>query len=152
MPTESTSCASWPPISARTRTTCARSRTPAPTASGRSADRFSTRTGDSGRTAEGGIHRKGVGCHTSGAAGARELTTGPGSIPMAQAGQAWGGLAAGLGEAVVEYESIIGDVRQAWQSGTGDAVAERITALRDWLIDAAAGATANAAKAEVQAT
>lgn len=82
---------------------------------------------------------------------ARDLETGPGSAPMAQAGQAWVRLAAGLGEAVVEYEQIIGALRQAWRSTGNEVDLQRLSTLGRWLGEAAAAATSNAMKAEAQA-
>ncbi|MEV0252249.1 PPE domain-containing protein [Nocardia sp. NPDC050712] len=82
---------------------------------------------------------------------ARELTTGPGAIPMAEAGVAWARLAADFGAAAVEYELIIAAVRTAWQSNTSNLVLERIAKLRDWMTEAAAAASENALKAEKQA-
>ncbi|MEV0293227.1 PPE domain-containing protein [Nocardia sp. NPDC050710] len=82
---------------------------------------------------------------------ARDLTTGPGAIPMAEAGAAWAKLAADFGTAAVEYELVIAAIRGAWQSSTSRDVLERITGLRDWLSEAASAATANAVRAETQA-
>ncbi|GAA5067182.1 PPE domain-containing protein [Nocardia callitridis] len=81
----------------------------------------------------------------------RELSTGPGAVPMAEAGAAWGRLAATMGGAVVEYEQIIAELRLAWQSNTSNAVLERISTLRDWITDAASAAANNALRAESQA-
>ncbi|MFI9633231.1 PPE domain-containing protein [Nocardia sp. NPDC051929] len=81
---------------------------------------------------------------------ARELTTGPGAVPMAEAVAAWSRLAASFGAAVVEYEKVLADVRGAWQSGRSDEVLQQITTLRDWLVDAAAAAAANAARFQAQ--
>ena len=82
---------------------------------------------------------------------ARELTTGPGAVPMAEAGAAWGRLATSFGAAVVEYEQIVESLRSAWQSQTSGPVLDSISRLRDWLVDATNSATANAARAEIQA-
>lgn len=82
---------------------------------------------------------------------ARELTTGPGALPLAEAGAAWAKLAAGLGGAVVEYEQIVATLRGAWQSSTSRDVLDRITSLRDWLTESATAAGDNALKAEKQA-
>jgi hypothetical protein len=81
---------------------------------------------------------------------ARELTRGPGAVPMAEAVAAWSRLAASFGAAVVEYEKVLADMRGAWQSGRSDEVLQRITTLRDWLIDAAAAAAANATRFQAQ--
>ncbi|WP_039795620.1 PPE domain-containing protein [Nocardia araoensis] len=81
---------------------------------------------------------------------ARDLTTGPGAVPMAEAVSAWSRLAASFGAAVVEYEKVLADVRGAWQSGRSDEVLQRITTLRDWLVEAAAAAAANAARFQAQ--
>ncbi|MFF0491331.1 PPE domain-containing protein [Nocardia sp. NPDC004068] len=82
---------------------------------------------------------------------ATDLTTGPGPVPMAEAGAAWARLAAAFGAAVVEYEVILTALRGAWQSSASDAVHERITTLRDWLGDTAGAAANNSARAEAQA-
>ncbi|WP_280491761.1 PPE domain-containing protein [Nocardia asiatica] len=83
---------------------------------------------------------------------ARDLTTGPGAVPMAEAVTAWSRLAASFGAAVVEYEKVLADMRGAWQSGRSDEVIHRVAALRDWLVDAAAAAAANAARFQAQVT
>ncbi|MGY1979742.1 PPE domain-containing protein [Nocardia gipuzkoensis] len=83
---------------------------------------------------------------------ARDLATGPGAVPMAEAVTAWSRLAASFGAAVVEYEKVLADMRGAWQSGRSDEVIHRVTTLRDWLVDAAAAAAANAARFQAQVT
>ncbi|WP_330252274.1 PPE domain-containing protein [Nocardia sp. NBC_00565] len=82
---------------------------------------------------------------------ARELATGPGAVPMAEAGAAWTRLAAGFGTAVAEYELIVAALRGAWQSSTSGPVLDRVSMLRDWLADAATAAGNNASRAETQA-
>ncbi|WP_429428384.1 PPE domain-containing protein [Nocardia sp. GAS34] len=82
---------------------------------------------------------------------ARELVTGPGAVPMAEAGAAWGRLATSFGAAVLEYEWIVESLRRAWQSQTSGPVLDSVSRLRDWLVDATNSATANAARAEAQA-
>ncbi|WP_327095471.1 PPE family protein [Nocardia vinacea] len=82
---------------------------------------------------------------------ARELSTGPGAVPMAEAGAAWTRLAAGFDTAVVEYELIVASMRGAWQSTTSGPVLDRIARLRDWLADAATSAGNNAVRAETHA-
>lgn len=81
---------------------------------------------------------------------ARELTTGAGSVPMAEAVQAWTRLAASLGAAVVEYEKAVVEIRGAWGSGRSSEVLQRISTLRDWLMEAAGAAAANAARFQAQ--
>ncbi|MEV0105609.1 PPE domain-containing protein [Nocardia sp. NPDC050799] len=81
---------------------------------------------------------------------ARDLTAGPGAVPMAEAVQAWARLAASFGAAVVEYERMVLEMRGAWGSGRSSEVLQRVSALRDWLVDAAAAATANAARFQAQ--
>ncbi|WP_280381786.1 PPE domain-containing protein [Nocardia wallacei] len=81
---------------------------------------------------------------------AQDLTTGPGSVPMAEAAAAWSRLATGFGAAVVEYEQILAALRGAWQSGRSDAVMERVSRLRDWLAEAAGAAAQNAARMQAQ--
>lgn len=81
---------------------------------------------------------------------ARDLTAGPGGIPMAEAVQAWTRLAASFGAAVVEYERAVLDMRGAWGSGRSNEVLQRISTLRDWLVEAATTATANAVRFQSQ--
>ncbi len=82
---------------------------------------------------------------------ARDLGTGPGPIPMAEAGATWAHLASSFGAAAVEYEAILVTLRGAWQSVSSATVHDRISSLRDWLGGAAQAASANAARAEQQA-
>ncbi|MEU0504993.1 PPE domain-containing protein [Nocardia sp. NPDC005998] len=82
---------------------------------------------------------------------ARELTTGPGPVPMAEAGASWSRLSLAFGAAVVEYQQILATLQNAWQSQGSNAVHERISKLRDWLADAAAQAANNATRAASQA-
>ncbi|WP_280234044.1 PPE domain-containing protein [Nocardia cyriacigeorgica] len=81
---------------------------------------------------------------------ARELTTGPGSLPLAEAGAAWAQLAAELGTAVVDFERVVLGLRGAWQSGTSREVLDKVSRLRDWLAEASAAAANNAVRAETQ--
>ncbi|MFI7666826.1 PPE domain-containing protein [Nocardia sp. NPDC049526] len=82
---------------------------------------------------------------------ARDLTTGRGAAPMAEAGTAWTQLAASFGAAVGEYDQIVAELRESWRSDSSDLVLERIGKLRDWLVDAAASAGRNATSAAGQA-
>jgi len=82
---------------------------------------------------------------------ARDLSTGPGPLPMAEAGAAWGHLAGSFGAAVVEFESILVALQGAWRSATSAGVHDQVSTLRDWLSGAAQAAGANAAKAQEQA-
>ncbi|MEV5834329.1 PPE domain-containing protein [Nocardia sp. NPDC052112] len=82
---------------------------------------------------------------------ARDLTTGRGAAPMAEAGTAWTQLATSFGAAVVEYDQIVAELRESWRSDGSDLVLERIGKLRDWLVDAAASAGRNATSAAGQA-
>ncbi|MFF2087766.1 PPE domain-containing protein [Nocardia sp. NPDC058176] len=81
---------------------------------------------------------------------ARDLTSGAGSVPMAEAIGAWTRLAASFGAAVLEYEKVLADLRGAWQSGRSDDVVQRVTALRDWLLETATAAASNAARLQAQ--
>lgn len=81
---------------------------------------------------------------------ARDLTTGPGSVPMAEAAAEWARLATVFGAAVLEYERVLASLRTAWQSGRSGEVMEKVTTLRDWLVDAAGTATANATRLQAQ--
>ncbi|ONM50534.1 PPE domain-containing protein [Nocardia donostiensis] len=81
----------------------------------------------------------------------RDLTTGPGAAPMAEASVAWTHLAAAFGAAVAEYEHIVATLRESWRSPESEPALERITQLRDWLVEAAAAAGQNAVRAGNQA-
>ncbi len=81
---------------------------------------------------------------------ATELTTGSGPMPMADAAAAWTRLAAAFGAAVLDYEQVLTTLRGAWQSGRSDEVWQRVSTLRDWLVETAAAATANAARMHAQ--
>jgi hypothetical protein len=83
---------------------------------------------------------------------ARDLTTGPGPVPMADAATSWTRIAEDFGEAALEYDQIVTALRGAWRSGTSEGALERISTLRGWILDAATGAGTNAQKATVQAT
>ncbi|MGF6882697.1 PPE-repeat protein [Nocardia sp. GAS34] len=81
----------------------------------------------------------------------RDLVTGPGALPMVDAGIAFGELSTVLSEAAVEYQAILGELADAWRSaGSGEGV-QRLTGLRNWLADAAEAAAVSAARAEAQA-
>ncbi|MGO4615830.1 PPE domain-containing protein [Nocardia sp. 2YAB30] len=80
-----------------------------------------------------------------------DLETGAGAAPMAQAGLAFARLAAGLGEAAVEYELIRAELGRAWTSTHNEENLGRLAELGTWFADAAATAAANAVKAEAQA-
>ncbi|WP_054815792.1 PPE domain-containing protein [Nocardia arizonensis] len=81
---------------------------------------------------------------------AADLTTGPGPVPMADAAAAWTRLATAFGTAVLDYEQVLRTLRASWQSGRSDEVWERISTLRDWLVETAAAAAANAARMRAQ--
>ncbi|MFC4124737.1 PPE domain-containing protein [Nocardia rhizosphaerae] len=81
---------------------------------------------------------------------ATELTTGAGPMPMADAAAAWTRLAAAFGAAVLDYEQVLQTLRGSWRSGRSDEVWERVSTLRDWLLETAAAATANAARMQAQ--
>ncbi|MFI6997705.1 PPE domain-containing protein [Nocardia sp. NPDC050175] len=81
---------------------------------------------------------------------ARDLTTGPGALPMAEAAAEWARLATVFGAAVLEYERVLASLRTAWQSGRSGEVMETVTKLRDWLVDAATTATTNATRLQTQ--
>ncbi|MQY19553.1 PPE domain-containing protein [Nocardia macrotermitis] len=82
---------------------------------------------------------------------ARDLDTGPGPIPMAEAGAAWARLAASFGTAAAEFEAVLVSLRGAWQSATSTGVHDSVSVLRDWLAGAAQAAAGNALKAEQHA-
>ncbi|MGW5450600.1 PPE domain-containing protein [Nocardia sp. NPDC003979] len=81
----------------------------------------------------------------------RDLTTGAGARPSAEAGLAWARLGAGFGLAMVEFERILGSIDGAWQSDGARATVEKISALRHWFLDMATAAASNAAQAEAHA-
>ncbi|WP_433709527.1 PPE domain-containing protein [Nocardia sp. CA-084685] len=81
----------------------------------------------------------------------RDLVTGPGALPMADAGMAFGQLSAVLAEAAVEYHAILGELGSAWRSADSDAGVQQLAALRNWMVEAAEAAATNAARAEAQA-
>ncbi|WP_067695640.1 PPE domain-containing protein [Nocardia jejuensis] len=82
---------------------------------------------------------------------ARDLVTGAGAIPAAEAGVAWGRLSAGFAAAAIEYERILENLGTAWESKNSSAFIERIRALRDWFTSSAAAAASNALQAESHA-
>lgn len=82
---------------------------------------------------------------------ARDLVTGAGAVPAAEAGLAWARLSANLGAAAIDYERILGVLSEAWESKNSTAFIERIRALRDWLTHSAASAAGNAVQAETHA-
>ncbi len=81
----------------------------------------------------------------------REVTTGPGARPMAEAAGAFEGLAGGLAEAAVEYRAILVALGRGWRSQTGDAVLARVRTLHHWLDDTAVATAAIANHAAAQA-
>lgn len=83
---------------------------------------------------------------------AQDLTMGPGSLPMAEAAAEWARLATVFGAAVLEYEQVLASLRGAWQSGRSNEVMEKVTTLRQWLVDAATTASSNAARLQAQVT
>ncbi|MTE11573.1 PPE domain-containing protein [Nocardia aurantiaca] len=82
---------------------------------------------------------------------ARDLVTGAGAVPAAEAGLAWTRLSAGFAAAAVEYERILVILDSAWESKNSGPFIERIKALRDWLGASASAAAGNAAQAESHA-
>ncbi|WP_084523088.1 PPE domain-containing protein [Nocardia inohanensis] len=82
---------------------------------------------------------------------ARDLVSGAGAVPAAEAGLAWARLSAGFGAAAIEYERILATLDTAWESQNSRAFIERIRALRDWFIESSTAAAGNAVKAETHA-
>ncbi|MCP2289319.1 PPE domain-containing protein [Nocardia amikacinitolerans] len=82
---------------------------------------------------------------------AKDLTTGPGTVPMAEAAQAWTRLGVSFGAAVLEYDQIVRAIGESWRSETSPEILDRITKLREWLLEAAGSATQNATKTGSQA-
>ncbi|MBU3064920.1 PPE domain-containing protein [Nocardia sp. NEAU-G5] len=82
---------------------------------------------------------------------ARDLVTGPGALPMVDAGIAFGELSTVLTEAASEYQAILGELADAWRSAGNEAGVQRLAELRNWMAEAAEAAAVNAASAEAQA-
>ncbi|TQM28752.1 PPE domain-containing protein [Nocardia bhagyanarayanae] len=82
---------------------------------------------------------------------AQDLTTGRGAVPMAEAAQAWTRLGVSFGAAVPEYDQIVKAIGESWRSETSPEILDRITKLREWLLEAAGSAAQNATKAGSQA-
>ncbi|GAB2562583.1 PPE domain-containing protein [Nocardia heshunensis] len=82
---------------------------------------------------------------------ARDLVTGAGAVPAAEAGLAWTRLSAGFAAAALEYERILVILDSAWESKNSGPFIERIKALRDWLGASASAAAGNAVQAESHA-
>ncbi|WP_040804533.1 PPE domain-containing protein [Nocardia concava] len=82
---------------------------------------------------------------------ARDLVTGAGAVPAAEAGLAWARLSTGFAAAALEYERILVILDSAWESKHSGPFIERIKALRDWLGASAAAAAGNATQAESHA-
>ncbi|WP_067833201.1 PPE domain-containing protein [Nocardia lijiangensis] len=77
---------------------------------------------------------------------AQDLTTGRGAVPMAEAAQAWTRLGVSFGAAVPEYDQIVKAIGESWRSETSPEILDRITKLREWLLEAAGSAAQNATK------
>ncbi|MEU7145825.1 PPE domain-containing protein [Nocardia sp. NPDC046473] len=82
---------------------------------------------------------------------AHELTTGPGVVPMAEAGFAYTALSARLSDAAMEYHSILSVVGNAWGSHSSQDALAQLAQLGAWLDASAAAARSNAATGAQQA-
>ncbi|MFC9892426.1 PPE domain-containing protein [Nocardia sp. NPDC127579] len=82
---------------------------------------------------------------------AQDLTTGRGALPMTEAAQAWTRLGVSFGAAVPEYDQIIRSIGESWSSETSPEIMDRITKLREWMVEAAGAAAQNATKTGSQA-
>ncbi|WP_282776048.1 PPE domain-containing protein [Nocardia sp. CC201C] len=82
---------------------------------------------------------------------ARDLVTGAGAVPAAEAGLAWARLGASFAAAAVEYDRILTTLGTAWESSNSGPAIERFRLLRDWLTSSAAAAAGNATQAESHA-
>lgn len=82
----------------------------------------------------------------------QELTTGPGAMPMTEAGLSYGELAAGLNEAATEFRAVLSVLGDAWSSSSSTDGLNQLVALAEWLDRSAGSAQANAALAARQAT
>ncbi|MFI5719066.1 PPE domain-containing protein [Nocardia sp. NPDC051750] len=77
---------------------------------------------------------------------AHDLATGNGTVPMAETVAAWTRLGAQFGTAALDYDRIVTELRAAWHSGNSVIPLERLMVVRDWLLDAAGAAAANATR------
>ncbi|MGA6205421.1 PPE domain-containing protein [Nocardia testacea] len=77
---------------------------------------------------------------------ARDLTSGAGSASLSDAVAAWARLGAEFGTAALDYDRIVARLRQAWRSDIGTVTLDRLTVVRDWLLDAAHAGAANATR------
>ncbi|MFI6172422.1 PPE domain-containing protein [Nocardia sp. NPDC051052] len=82
---------------------------------------------------------------------AHELTTGPGVVPMAEAGFAYTALSARLSDAALEYHGILSVVGNAWGSHSSQDALAQLAQLGGWLDASAAAARSNAAAGAQQA-
>ncbi|MFC9437143.1 PPE domain-containing protein [Nocardia sp. NPDC057030] len=82
---------------------------------------------------------------------AHELTTGPGTAPMADVGLAYAELAVGLGAAGTEFRAILAVVGDVWGSASNEDGLAQLAQLADWFDEATAAARENAAIAAEQA-
>ncbi len=76
----------------------------------------------------------------------KDLATGTGTAPLADAAAAWTRLGTQFGSALVDYDRILTTLRQAWHSDHSTLSLARIEVLRQWLQDAATAAAANASR------
>lgn len=77
---------------------------------------------------------------------ADDLVTGSGTAPMAETVAAWARLGTAFGTAALDYDRIVTELRRAWRSGHSTVSLERLAVVRNWLLDAAGSATANATR------
>ncbi|MEV6562778.1 PPE domain-containing protein [Nocardia sp. NPDC051756] len=82
---------------------------------------------------------------------AHELTTGPGTTPMADVGLAYAELAVGLGAAGTEFRAILAVVGDVWGSTSNEDGLAQLAQLADWFDEVTAAAKENAATAAQQA-
>ncbi|NKY31767.1 PPE domain-containing protein [Nocardia speluncae] len=77
---------------------------------------------------------------------ATDLITGGGTMRLADAVAAWTRLGTQFGTAALDYDRIVAELRQAWRSESSAIPLERLAVVRDWLLDAAGAAAANATR------
>lgn len=79
-----------------------------------------------------------------------DLASGVGPASLIEAGGAWGAVASEMGDAAVEYGTILARMGGSWASTHASEALDRLTALGGWFADAAETAASNAVIAQEQ--
>lgn len=79
-----------------------------------------------------------------------DLASGVGPAPLIEAGGAWSAVASEMGDAAVEYSTILARLGGSWASTHASDALDRLAALGGWFADAAATAASNAVLAQEQ--